>query len=125
MTNSIEDQNRLDYIHTLPCIACVIIGQSQLLPTEGHHIVDKGYREHSGGHQSTLPLCGWHHRGMCADGMSSVVMRAQYGPSFELEKRTFKIRFGSERELLELLAMAKGVPEEIVRLWRTARLGET
>lgn len=57
------DQKRLDIIHRLPCLACVQSGGGQPNRTEAHHIVDRGYRRLSGGHNSTIPLCSWHHRG--------------------------------------------------------------
>ncbi len=51
------DKLRLDQIHNMPCMLCVEIKKDQPSPTEGHHLVDFGYREHSGGDQATLPLC--------------------------------------------------------------------
>ena len=95
-----SDRQRLDDLHNVPCVCCVSMKMPQPFPTEAHHIVDKGYRKHSGGHQSTLPLDAWHHRGMCLDGMTSKQMEAKYGPSLALNKRLFIVVFGSERELL-------------------------
>lgn len=94
------DQKRLDIIHRMPCLACAQEGCSQPSKTEAHHIVDKGYRKHSGGHQSTLPLCGWHHRGEPISGDSCSEMTAYYGPSMAKNKRSFVKRYGTERELL-------------------------
>lgn len=108
-----SEQRRLTAIHDMPCIACELWGPrflkltgrlyTQALPTEGHHIVDKGYREHSGGHDATLPLCSWHHRGICRDNWTSSQMTNCYGPSFELDKRTFVAEFGTERALLVIV----------------------
>ena len=94
---------RLDRIHRLPCMACVQEGVSQPSPTEAHHLVDRGYRKHSGGHDATIPLCGWHHRGMQRDKWIKAEMTAKYGPSFDLDKRRFVDRYGSERELLAMV----------------------
>jgi hypothetical protein len=95
------EQDRLDAIHAMPCCACVQQMMPQPLRTEAHHIVDKGYRKHSGGHMATLPLCGWHHRGEPAQGLYVSDMRLSYGPSLALHKREFVSMYGSERELLE------------------------
>src|SRR5690606_40472407 len=62
---------RLEQLAGMRCIACVIEGRSQPHRTEVHHIVDKGYRSHSGGHDATLPLCSWHHRGIPPNGMKT------------------------------------------------------
>lgn len=95
------DQDRLDAIHDMPCVCCESLRIEQPFRTEAHHVVDLGYRKHSGGHQSTLPLDSWHHRGLCLDGMTATQMEAKYGPSLALNKRLFKVVFGTERELLE------------------------
>lgn len=100
------EQKRLDLIHSMGCLACELFGVAgrQPLPTEAHHIVDNGYRKHSGGHMATLPLCGWHHRGVCTpDWMTSSMMEAKYGPSFALRKKQFIAQIGTERELLEII----------------------
>ncbi len=87
-------------IHALPCICCKIERVDQAFRTEAHHIVDKGYRKHSGGDESRLPLCGWHHRGICEDGKTSSIMLFEYGPSLALNKKRFVATYGTERELL-------------------------
>jgi hypothetical protein len=93
------DKKRMDIIHRLPCVACVQEG-CQISPTEAHHIVDKGYREHSGGHQATIPLCEWHHRGEPRLGWNATLMAEKFGPSMARSKRAFVLRYGTERELL-------------------------
>lgn len=90
-------------IHALPCICCKIEGVRQPFRTEAHHIVDKGYRKHSGGDESRLPLCIWHHRGICLDGKTGSEMVFEHGPSLALHKKTFIATYGSERELLARL----------------------
>lgn len=95
-------RRRLDAIARLPCLACVQEGKLQPNRTEVHHIVDKGYRRLSGGHDSVLPLCGFHHRGVLPahPRMRLSTAEATYGPSLALAKRAFVARYGSERELL-------------------------
>jgi len=96
------DQARLDVIHRMTCIACQIFGRGLYCgPVEAHHIVDGGYRKHSGGHQSTLPLGRWHHRGQPLTTAWTVKeMTATFGPSLAISKRDFVLRFGAERDLL-------------------------
>lgn len=81
------EQERLDAIHAMPCIACESQMMQQPSKTEAHHLVDKGYRTHSGGHMATLPACGWHHRGELLYPLSSREMKFLYGPSLTLHKR--------------------------------------
>jgi hypothetical protein len=98
------EQERLDAIHAMPCLACEF--EKNMLPqpsrTEAHHLVDKGYRSHSGGHMATIPLCGWHHRGETAGTLYKREMQTLYGPSLEHTKRAFTASYGSERELLAI-----------------------
>src|SRR5690554_1066325 len=94
---------RLEALAGMRCIACTVEGVDQPSRTEVHHIVDKGYRKHSGGHDSTLPLCGWHHRGECKEGYTAAHMRGYYGPSLALHKRDFVGVYTTERELLEVV----------------------
>lgn len=106
-----RDRARLDAIHAMPCIACEMEAQwsvkrgetsmAQPLRTEAHHVVDKGYREHSGGDMATLPLCGWHHRGEPAYPLRPSEMLFLHGPSLMLHKRRFVTTYGTERNLLE------------------------
>lgn len=103
-------QERLDAIHAMPCIACVKEAgfarkrgetpMGQPSRTEAHHLVDKGCRIHSGGHDATIPLCGWHHEGILVYPLSGREMRDLYGPSLKKHKRDFIPQYGSERELL-------------------------
>lgn len=94
------EQLRLDRIHAMPCIACEAEEMPQPLPTEADHLVDKGTREHSGGHMATIPLCGWHHRGEKAYPLTGREMKQLHGPSFALHKREAVASYGTKRELL-------------------------
>lgn len=104
------EQARLDALHDMPCIACVKeaafakkrgeLRLGQPGRTEAHHLTDRGTRKHSGGHDATLPLCVWHHRGELTYPLSSRQMRELHGPSFALNKKDFIALYGSERSLL-------------------------
>ena len=74
-----EQRDRMNMLASSPCICCKMEGVSQPSKTEIHHIVDKGYRRLSGGHDSTIGLCSWHHRGICLDGKTSSEMLYDYG----------------------------------------------
>lgn len=91
---------RLKAVRAMPCLACEKEHVQQPLPTEAHHLVDKGTRALSGGHMATIPLCSWHHRGEPLEYMQKREMHVIYGPSLELHKREFKACYGTERELL-------------------------
>ena len=84
-------------------MCCKIEGVGQPFRTEAHHIVDGGYRKHSGGDESRLPLCTWHHRGICLNTKTTSRMIYDYGPSLELMKKSFVATYGTERELLARL----------------------
>lgn len=96
------DEARLEAIHAMPCICCTISGCEQLSRTEGHHITDKSYRRLSGGHSSTLPLCGWHHVGKPVPlGHTIASATITYGPSLFHTSKLFKVIYGTEWMLLE------------------------
>lgn len=96
-----EDEDRLKRIRSMQCICCVAEDIAQPFRTEAHHLTDKGYRKHSGGHQATIPLCRYHHRGLCLDGKTTSEMLFEFGPSLALHKKRFIETYGTERELLE------------------------
>lgn len=81
-------------------MACVQEGLTQPFHTEIHHLVDFGYREHSGGHDATIPLCCWHHQGYQLTGANPTMMAHMYGPSLALNKKAFEAKYGTQRELL-------------------------
>lgn len=94
------DKKRLDIIHRLPCLACVQQGVPQPSPTQAHHLVDKGYRKHSGGHQATIPLCAWHHVGEPVMDETATDMKVLFGPSMFHHGKLFTKVYGTQRELL-------------------------
>jgi hypothetical protein len=104
-----RDEKRYAALRQIGCIACVLKGYT--FPCghpEIHHLVDKGYRKHSGGNQATIPLGPWHHRGEPRIDYTATEMRAIWGPSMFAESKEFARLYGSQRDLLakvnELLA---------------------
>ena len=99
--SKLRDAARYTALREMGCIACSMIGLlAPCGPTEIHHLVDKGTRQHSGGNQATIPLGRWHHRGIPLADHNERYMEAFYGPSMALSKRMFIVRFGTERQLL-------------------------
>jgi hypothetical protein len=94
-----RDQRRYDALQRIGCIACYLMGYPGI-PCDVHHIVDKGYRKHSGGNSATIGLCPYHHRGQPLEGRTAVYMRHMYGPSLALEAKEFSYQYGSQRDLL-------------------------
>jgi hypothetical protein len=86
-------------LQDIGCICCLMEGLPPT-PADMHHIVDKGYRKHSGGDKATIPLCPWHHRGDPPSGFSIDTAPSSFGPSLARHKRKFVQRYGTERELL-------------------------
>ena len=94
-----ERERRFMRLQDIGCICCAKEGYPDV-PVDVHHLVDKGYREHSGGDTATLPLCPWHHRGVPPSGFSIDTALSYAGPSLALHKKRFIRRYGTERELL-------------------------
>lgn len=95
------DRERFYMLRLYGCAACRKLGVNghhpEIHPPEIHHLVE-GYRL---GHEYTIPLCVWHHRGERENlDVSMDRMRHFFGPSMAREKKAFIKEFGSERELL-------------------------
>lgn len=82
------DLRRFDALQTLGCIACRILGVYSL--PDIHHVLTGGRRT---GHQATIPLCPWHHRGVLPP-------HQDLGPSLANGSKPFHARFGKQEELL-------------------------
>lgn len=85
------DRKRFEALRNLGCIACRLDGFPGI-PAEIHHITDCGRRM---GHQYSIPLCVWQHR-----GVAESIYDHFKGPSLALSKRDFVERYGTELELL-------------------------
>lgn len=99
MTVSKADQRRYDALVKYGCIACRLMGWYAV--PEIHHIVDQGYRKHSGGNRATLPLCPWHHRAVLPMGHTNLTASHAFGWSMALNPRQFKLKYGDQRFLLD------------------------
>ena len=77
----------------LGCLACRKDGWYGV-SSDMHHPTE-GYRL---GDDVIVPLCPWHHRGVCYGNPDEYALR--YGPSLKHHKRQFIHRYGTERQLL-------------------------
>lgn len=91
-----EQRARQDRIRELGCIACWLMGHGQC-PCEIQHLNDCGRNR---GHEYTIGLCAWHHRGVPPGDMRPSEATIMLGPSFAREPQKFADRFGEDDELL-------------------------
>lgn len=91
------DKRRFQLLQEIGCICCRACNIERE-PADIHHIIDGGRRM---GHQYTLPLCPYHHRGQPKEGLTQKQMDKFLGPSLALNKRKFDEVFGGELTLLE------------------------
>ena len=100
-TRPTRDETRYAALREIGCVACVLSDmKTQCGKLTMHHLVDKGYRKHSGGNQATIPLGEWHHQGIPFIDRTATWMRNMYGPSMVLESKAFAELYGGQRELL-------------------------
>lgn len=73
------------------CAAC-LLRKNRVQPgaTEIHHrTIGDLHGNKQLGHDETVALCAWHHRGALLAGHTVVTMREAYGPSLAHHKRDF------------------------------------
>lgn len=103
------DQARFEMLKDLGCIACINEGVS---PTCGypemHHLLSGNKRR---GHDCTIPLGPWHHRGVRPAWSDSDEDAAQmYGPSLAKGSKPFHQAYGGDDELLAQVNRMIGEP---------------
>ena len=91
-----EQQARFDAIKAIGCIVCRMRGMHSV-PCEIHHLTVGGkHGQKRRGHDFTIGLCGYHHRGLPLWHIE----RFDAGPSYALEPRRFREVFGQDDALL-------------------------
>lgn len=97
------EQERLDRLHAMPCLACTMqmakileYREKQPFRTEAHHLLSGNKRI---GHLATIPLCGYHHQGNLKNWPISYAKKV-FGPSLAYSSKAFHARFGPDAELL-------------------------
>lgn len=78
------------------CICCLLATGKTQAP-DVHHLTSGGRRI---GHQATIGLCPWHHRGH-TQGQSKQFMMGLLGPSYAHGRRGFQEYFGRDDLLLK------------------------
>lgn len=82
------------------CVACWLHSNVHRFP-EIHHLTIGGkHGQKRRGHDFTIGLCAWHHRGVSPFGNPELGLAA-FGPSLHHHARAFRAAFGTDAELLE------------------------
>lgn len=97
VSHSVDDKARFDKLTQMGCIVCRR-AHGAFVQAEVAHMTDCGRRV---GHQSSFPLCAWHHRGIGHTGIKTSDMERLYGPSFARSKKDFEAAFGTEADLVQ------------------------
>ena len=79
------------------CVCCRIRGIGYVQP-DIHHL-GVGRRD---GHDATIGLCQWHHRGIPPEGWTPKTYIEFAGPSLARGSKPFHAEFGSDEELLAM-----------------------
>jgi len=129
------EKRRMELIKGLGCVACVL-AQWPDVQCEVHHVVEGRVRL---GHDKTMGLCLWHHRGECANGYQGYTkqqMSGMIGPSLAHGSYNFAENFGSQATLVAVqdyiielfeadpwleFAMPRGVVLDIFYFWTDLR----
>lgn len=102
--------HRFAEIQRLGCVCCRLNGDG-FVQCEIHHL-NEG--DHHGqlrkGHDETVGLCPWHHRGVCRERWTPEDMVAAYGPSWEQQPSAFRARYGGAERLLKY-------QDDLLMLW--------
>jgi hypothetical protein len=96
MNARVADIERFSQLYALGCIVSRIYF-NRWEPAEIHHLVEGRKRL---GHQFTIPLSPWFHRGVPPADLRPSEATGLLGPSLALSKRNFVERFDTERNLL-------------------------
>ncbi len=86
------------------CICCRLDGRG-LVPCEAHHLTVGGrHGQKRRGHDKTVGICAWHHRGVRRPGWSVEDMTSAYGPSYAEQPSAFRDHYGDDARLLQYQA---------------------
>lgn len=91
-----EDEKRVEIIKEIGCICCLMEGLGKRY-CEWDHLTISGFTQ---GHNFSIGICPWHHRGICEEDMTSSMMLAKYGPSKAKGSKTFHQKYGYQEFLL-------------------------
>src|ERR1700722_16827875 len=94
---TVAEKQRLDKLSRSGCVVCRM-QHGAFTEGEIQHLTAGGRRL---GHDRSICLCPWHHRGVCAGSITTPEMTRIYGPSFANSRADFEAAFGTEEHLLE------------------------
>ena len=89
------DKARFLAFQEIGCVACAQDYRFAL--ADAHHLLSGGRRK---GHQYTIPLCPWHHRGVPPEGFAIGGAELILGPSLALSPKRFRDEYGDDDLLL-------------------------
>ena len=95
---TVSQQKRFSVMQQIGCIICILDHGRHETPGDIHHILSGGKRI---GHDATLYLTPWFHRGQPPNGWTIEKATEVLGPSMFHNPKEFKERYGTEAELLE------------------------
>lgn len=97
---TLAQQWRFRVIQEIGCIACLAIGRKS--PAEIHHLTVGGlHGQKRRGHDFTVGLCCYHHRGVAAgSAISARGLEPLLGHSYALNPKGFRAQFGRDDALL-------------------------
>jgi len=99
---TIAQQQRMDAITDIGCIVAHSLGLGWML-AEVHHLTVGGkHGQKRRGHDFTIGLNPWSHRGDPFGGMSPDTCEKLFGPSYAKQPRRFRQEIGSDDYLLDL-----------------------
>lgn len=108
---------RSDALHESGCIVAVMRGMKRV-PCEIHHLTIGGrHGQKRRGHEFTMGLNPWSHRGETFGGLTEAQCLARFGPSYARQPRLFRQVIGEDDFLL-------GYQDELIELLRAKQARE-
>ncbi len=99
---TIAEQKRMDAITDIGCIVAHSLGLGYV-PCEVHHLTVGGkHGQKRRGHEFTVGLNPWSHRGEPFGNWNAVQCEAMFGPSYARQPRRFRQEIGNDDYLLDL-----------------------
>lgn len=101
-TPTLAEAARFEAIKELGCLVAHILGM-EWVPCEIHHMTSGGkHGQKRRGHEFSIGLNSWSHRGAPFNGWTSKECEELFGPSYARQPRAFREMFGRDDELLSL-----------------------
>lgn len=99
---TMAQRQRMDAIRDMGCIVAQALGMGYV-PCEVHHLTVGGkHGQKRRGHDFTIGLNPWSHRGEAFGGMSADTCERLFGPSYAKQPRRFRLEIGTDDYLLDL-----------------------